>query len=157
MGFICLIQIIYKYLHGHCMFSESILVTERLVSIISYFLPDLGWFTENPFPLRFCVIFSHFTRFWRGITKHNSNHEFQFKNLYLFPTDCGMKSKCLALKPFYDLTPVYLQPDLTLCVPHSAQPKGLLIIQGMDLLTQIEYPYSHLCSLKPDPAFKIWL
>lgn len=53
MGFISLIQIIYRYLCGYYECNEAILVTEIFWSIIFLFLPDLR---QNSYLLRFCVV-----------------------------------------------------------------------------------------------------
>ena len=138
MRFTCLIQIICKYLCGCDMCNETLLVPERLWSLISYFLPDLGWFRAGPFLFEVlcvcvCVCFSllqdllgcHKTQLWSWVSVNNSDREFLLKNLFWFPTDYGIKSKCLALKPFYDLTPICLCSQISPaspCVPHSVQP-----------------------------------
>lgn len=72
----------------------------------------------------YVCVFTFYKICW-SVIKHNSNHEFLLKNLLWCPTDYGIKSKCLALKPFYDLTPIYLCSQIlpaSPCVPHSVQP-----------------------------------
>ena len=91
-----------------------------------------------------CARLLPFYKICWGVIKHNSDREFLLKNLFWFPTNCGIKSKCLALRPFYDLTPINLcsrSYQLPSVYPTVSSQTRLLVILGMHSLTQNRIPF----------------
>lgn len=68
----------------------------------------LGWFRAKLFLFDVLCCFFPFYTICQSVIKHNSDYEFLLKSMYWLPTGYGIKSKCLAVKPIYDLNPVYL-------------------------------------------------